>query len=77
MKKNETNHKISQNYTGPTIHIGREIQYLPFAGFFCYFHQLGPLGRVSHRFAMSICMCVSFKLKLLIIDKVSGFSCLS
>ena len=33
-KKIETNHVTSQNCIGLTIRIGREIQCLPYAGFF-------------------------------------------
>ena len=40
------------------------------------FHRLGPLGRVGHRVAMSVCMCVT---KIIIIDNAQSitFFCLS
>ena len=40
------------------IRIGREIQCLPYAGFFSTFSVLFTLGWVSHRVAMSVCLFV-------------------
>ena len=41
---------------GTTFPTQKKIQCLPYAGF--NFHQLAPLGRVGHKVAMSVCLCV-------------------
>ena len=49
-----------------------EIKFATYSpGFFINFHRLGPLGRVGHRVAMSVCMyvCVCMSvIKVLIVD---------